>query len=126
MSRTTDVLISADAQEAAMAPLTHRDRGRGLSGAFALITGPDADRYRVQDGKGPTSDIWVGTFNHLDRPALLADLEQLPWTCPHTVQVLVRDDQDDCFGLWTLVDGRLREVPLPATRCDPYGSSLAD
>ncbi len=124
MSRVSDVIVSADAQEAALEPLTRRDDSRAWSGVLAPITGRDADRFWVHDGKGPVSDIWVGTFSGLDRAALLADLERLPWTCPHSVQVLIRDDQDDCFGLWMLHEGRLREVPLPATRRDPQTGIL--
>jgi hypothetical protein len=125
VSRITDVIISADAQHAAMEPLTHYAENRAWWGRFALITGSDADRYWVQNGKAPASDIWVASFNHLDRPALLADLEKLPWTCPHTVQVLIREEEDDGFGLWTLIDGRLLEVPLPLMRRDPRTGILA-
>lgn len=124
MSRVTDVIVCATIEEPAMEPLTRRDVSRDWHGAFALITGPDADRYWVQAGKGPGCDVWVGTFNHLNRPALLADLERLPWSCPHAVQVLLREEEDDCFGLWTFIDGRLREVPLPLTRRDPRTGML--
>ncbi|NYF59991.1 hypothetical protein [Micromonospora purpureochromogenes] len=29
--------------------------------------------------------------------------------------MLIHDEEDDCFGLWMLYDGRLVEVPLPRT-----------
>jgi hypothetical protein len=30
--------------------------------------------------------------------------------------VLIHDQEDDCFGLWTIHDGKLVEIPLPHTR----------
>ncbi|MEU2426316.1 hypothetical protein ABZ619_35795 [Streptomyces sp. NPDC007851] len=47
--------------------------------------------------------------------SLLEDLESQPWPSPHSVQVLIHDEEDDCFGLWMMHDGRLVEVPLPRT-----------
>ncbi|MCF2532095.1 hypothetical protein [Yinghuangia soli] len=125
MSRITDVIVSADMQAEAMAPLTHRDDARGWSGAFTLVTDGAARAYWNRDGKNPAAAVWVGTFDHLDRPALLADLEALPWTCPHTVQVLIRVEDDDCFGLWMMIDGKLREVALPRTTRDAESGVLA-
>jgi hypothetical protein len=46
---------------------------------------------------------------------LLPHLESLTWPDPYSVQVLVRDEEDDCFGLWMLHDGKLTEVPLART-----------
>jgi len=40
------------------------------------------------------------------------------------LQVLVRDEEDDCFGLWMMYDGKLIEVPLPRTVRTPYESSV--
>ncbi|MFJ9690906.1 hypothetical protein [Kitasatospora sp. NPDC101183] len=30
--------------------------------------------------------------------------------------MLIHDEEDDCFGLWMVHDGRLVEIPLPRTR----------
>jgi hypothetical protein len=38
------------------------------------------------------------------------------WPSRHTVQVLIRDEEDGCFGLWMIPGGRLVEMPLPRTR----------
>lgn len=35
---------------------------------------------------------------------------------PGSVQVLIRDEEDDCFGLWMLHDGTLVEIELPHTQ----------
>ncbi|MFE7213600.1 hypothetical protein ACFY0A_21670 [Streptomyces sp. NPDC001698] len=43
-------------------------------------------------------------------------LESLPWPRPESVQVLIHDQDDDCFGLWMIHDGKLVEVPLPRTQ----------
>lgn len=50
------------------------------------------------------------------RTGLLRDLESLPWPHPGSVQVLIHDQDDDCFGLWMMHDGKLVEVPLPRTQ----------
>ncbi|MFC6011375.1 hypothetical protein [Nocardia lasii] len=42
-------------------------------------------------------------------------LEGLDWPDPYSVQVMIRDEEDDCFGLWMLLDGKLREIPLMST-----------
>ncbi|MEU9237607.1 hypothetical protein [Streptomyces subrutilus] len=51
---------------------------------------------------------------------MLAYLEALPWPDPWSVQVLVHDQDDACFGLWMIHDGRLVEVSLPRTRRVPF------
>ncbi|MGW5929641.1 hypothetical protein ACWF2L_25895 [Streptomyces anulatus] len=47
------------------------------------------------------------------RKGLLRHLESLPWPHPHTVQVPLRNQNDDCFGLWMFQEGQLVEVPIP-------------
>lgn len=47
------------------------------------------------------------------RKGLLRHLESLPWPHPHTVQVPLRNQDDDCFGLWMFQEGQLVEVPIP-------------
>jgi hypothetical protein len=60
-----------------------------------------------------------------NRRNLLAHLETLPWPDPHSVRVLVHDEEDACFGLWMMNDGKLVEVRLPRTERKPYpGSSV--
>ncbi|MFF1899064.1 hypothetical protein [Streptomyces sp. NPDC058206] len=39
-------------------------------------------------------------------------------------QILVRDQDDDCFGLWLIHDGKLVEVPLPRTGREPFEYSV--
>jgi hypothetical protein len=55
------------------------DESRRWRGALSNITGEDADRYWVHDGKGPECSVWVGAFNHFNRTAFLDDLEKLTW-----------------------------------------------
>ncbi len=74
---------------------------------------PFADRYWVHDGKGPECHVWVGAFNHFNRKAFLDDLQELPWEGPGGIQVLIKGQEDDCWGLWMFTSGRLQEVPLP-------------
>lgn len=52
----------------------------------------------------------------MDRQAFLADIENLPWRDPFGVQVLIKGQDDECFGLWMFRQGRLREVSLLGVR----------
>ncbi|MFF3883536.1 hypothetical protein [Streptomyces sp. NPDC001914] len=99
MSRDAEVIVLAKHAEEIMEPLTRPDPNRKWSGQFAA------------SGHGWITDFsrrsgWVG---------LLEDLESQPWPYPHSVQVLIHDEEDDCFGLWMLYDGQLVEVSLPHT-----------
>ncbi|WP_199749129.1 hypothetical protein [Amycolatopsis sp. WAC 01376] len=47
----------------------------------------------------------------------------MPWPDPASLQVLVHDEDDDCFGLWMLYDGELKEVELPRTARRPAPES---
>ncbi|MFJ9375089.1 hypothetical protein [Streptomyces sp. NPDC101455] len=93
-----------------MKPLTERDESRPWTGQFVDI------------GHGMFGG-WAIEFVRRSRWAgLLGHLESLPWPSPHTVQVLIHDEEDDCFGVWMIHDGRLVEVPLPRTRRDFWTS----
>ncbi|MEU3450802.1 hypothetical protein AB0H29_26785 [Streptomyces thermolilacinus] len=72
----------------------------------------------------PIQSQWVGSFGvgwateferMRSRSGLLKHLESLPWPRPESVQVLIHDQDDDCFGVWMLHDGKLVEIPLPRT-----------
>ncbi|XIE80653.1 hypothetical protein AB6O49_27520 [Streptomyces sp. SBR177] len=59
---------------------------------------------------------WALEFDKLGaRKGLLRQVESLAWPQPHTVQVLLRDQDDDCFGLRMYQEGRLVEVTIPGT-----------
>lgn len=99
MSRIAEVIVLASNAEEIMEPLTRRDPNRKWSGQFTAA------------GHG-----WVAEFvRRSNWVGLLDDLESQPWPSPHSVQVLIHDEEDDCFGLWMIHDGRLVEVPLPRT-----------
>lgn len=99
MSRIAEVIVLASSAEEIMEPLTRQDRNRKWSGQFAAA------------GHG-----WVAEFMRRSSwVGLLEDLESQPWPSPHSVQVLIHDEEDDCFGMWMMHDGRLVEVPLPRT-----------
>ncbi len=106
-----------------MEPLTRRDDSRQWRGAFTCITDGDPSDLWVGNGKGPECQVWVGAFNHLNRPALLADLESLPWEDPAGLQVLINWNDEETFGLWMFKEGRLREVPLPGWTRRAYSTS---
>lgn len=45
------------------------------------------------------SDGWMVEFNRVrPRSGLLRHLESLEWPYPASVQVLIHDEEDDCFG----------------------------
>lgn len=99
-----------------MAPLTQPDPEREWSQAFTPV---DDAVFAGRRGGSSECYAWVAQFYRLDWKDLLPYLESLPWPDPTSVQVLVRDEEDDCFGLWMLYDGELTEVPLPRTRRNP-------
>ncbi|MCY0931682.1 hypothetical protein OTB20_36980 [Streptomyces sp. H27-H1] len=100
MSRIAEVIVLAMYADEVMEPLTQWDESRSWKGKF--------------DKLGLAVDGWGMEFNRQNtRSGLLKHLESLPWPKPESVQVLIHDEEDDCFGLWMLHDGALVEVGLP-------------
>jgi len=60
--------------------------------------------------------MWVIQFYRPNWRGLLTHLEGLAWPDPYSVQILIRDEEDDLFGLWMMMNGRLTEVQLARTR----------
>lgn len=86
-----------------MKPLTRPDDSRGWEGHF--------ERLDLFVG------AWLIEFERVrPRSGLLRQLESLAWPYPESVQVLVHDEDDDCFGLWMMRDGVLAEQPVPGHR----------
>jgi hypothetical protein len=108
MSRNAEVVVLAlDAREV-MEPLTCEDPARSWRGRFV----PIHSQWGLSFGYG-----WATEFERMrPRTGLLAHLESLPWPRPESVQVLIHDEEDDCFGLWMIYDEKLVEVSLPRTR----------
>jgi len=105
MSRDAEAIVLARWAHEVMEPLTRDDPERTWHGHFVPIVG--------QWGYGFG---WALECEKLRaRKGLLRDLEALPWPYPLTVQILLRDQDDDCFGLWMFQEGRLVEVSLPRT-----------
>ncbi|MFJ4867957.1 hypothetical protein [Streptomyces sp. NPDC088757] len=102
MSRIAEVIVLAPFADEVMEPLTRPDDSRDWRGRF--------ERLHPVDG-------WVIEFNHVHpRSGLFRHLESLAWPNPASVQVLIHDEEDDCFGLWMIQNGVLTEVPLPGHR----------
>ncbi|MCB5169136.1 hypothetical protein LG634_30555 [Streptomyces bambusae] len=100
MSRMAQVLVLARYEDEVMEPLTRPDENRTWHGVFRQIPDWFVGGWYLEFGK------WNG------RRGVLADLEALPWNQPECVQVLLHDEDDDCFALWMFHEGRLTEVPL--------------
>ncbi|WPW32529.1 hypothetical protein P6B95_37610 [Streptomyces atratus] len=106
MSRIAEVIVLAQDADEVMEPLTRHDDTRTWNGAFSEM------RPGGNWGFG-----WGAEFVRMhSRSGLLKHLESLPWPRPETVQVLIHDEEDDCFGLWMIHEGKLVEIPLPRTR----------
>ncbi|MGW2680374.1 hypothetical protein [Streptomyces sp. NPDC001436] len=58
----------------------------------------DADQVMKRLTRPDPTRTWVGCFSEM-RPG-------------GAVQVLIHDEEDDCYGLWMIHGGRLREVPF--------------
>ncbi len=122
MSRYAEVVVLARESENVMQPLTEPDPNREWHQCFTRVD----DSVFAGSGTGsPECYMWVVQFTRNNWSGLLEHLESLPWGNPGSVQVLIHDEEDDCFGLWMMSDGKLREVPLPgATRTEFEGSSV--
>lgn len=104
-----------------MEPLTRPDENREWHQCFTRV-----DDWVFAGLNRPSEECytWVIQFIRHNWRGLLKHLESLNWPNPHSVQVLVRDEDDDCFGLWMIYDGTLAEVPLPRTKREPFAASL--
>ncbi|MEV4133367.1 hypothetical protein AB0J72_14510 [Dactylosporangium sp. NPDC049742] len=112
MSRFTEVIVLAKEAEQVMEPLTVPDPQRGWHQCFGRV---DENQFYGTNFGSSECYAWVIQFQRQTWAGLLPLLESLPWPRPESVQVLIRDEEDDCFGLWMLYDGKLAEVPLPRT-----------
>ena len=115
MSRDTRVIVNAEFAETVMAPLTVPDPERAWRRPLHPVTVPQfrGGYLAAGDAAEDFCNTWIGEFNHLDCASFLADLESLRWPCPHSVQVLIQGEEDNCFGLWMMYDGRLQPIELP-------------
>ncbi|NEW39040.1 hypothetical protein GV794_24205 [Nocardia cyriacigeorgica] len=108
MSRFAEVIVLALGAHEVMEPLTRDDENRSWRGRFV----PIESQWGSSFGIG-----WATEFDRMrTRTGLFAHLESLHWPHPESVQVLIHDEEDDCFGLWMLHDGKLVEIELPRTR----------
>ncbi|MFI6475278.1 hypothetical protein ACIBL5_34075 [Streptomyces sp. NPDC050516] len=113
--------MAKDAEEV-MGSLTRPDDNREWHQCFTRVDDGMFDGNRMLSQE---CYAWGIQFIRLNWRGLLAHLESLPWPDPHSVQVLVRDEEDSCFGLWMIYNGRLVEVPLPHTKREPFqGNSV--
>ncbi|MFJ6798430.1 hypothetical protein [Streptomyces sp. NPDC091268] len=103
MSRMAQVLVLARYEDEVMEPLTRHDETRTWRGWFERI--PD---WFV-------GGWYLEFYRESQRAGILKDLEALPWSQPECVQVMLHDEEDDCFGLWMFRDGKLVELPIPGT-----------
>ncbi|MFD4923108.1 hypothetical protein OHU17_06880 [Streptomyces goshikiensis] len=103
MSRIAQVIVLAPYADEVMEPLTRPDDTRSWQGCFEPL--------------GLFVGGWVIEFNRMrPRSGLLRHLESLAWPHPESVQVLIHDEEDVCFGLWMMQEGVLTEVQLPGHR----------
>jgi hypothetical protein len=122
MSRFAEAIVLAKDAEEVMGPLTRPDDNREWHQCF---TGVDNGMFDGSRMPSQECYAWVIQFIRLNWRGLLAHLESLPWPDPHSVQILVRDEEDSCFGPWMIYNGKLVEVPLPHTKREPYeGNSV--
>jgi hypothetical protein len=117
MSRFAEVIVLARGAEAVMQPLTITDPEREWHQRFTPV---DDSVFSGSGGGSSECYAWVIQFYRHNWHTLLAHLEALEWPDPHSVQVLIHDEEDACFGLWMIYDGKLTEVPLPRTERKLY------
>jgi hypothetical protein len=108
VSRNAEVVVLALDADEVMEPLTRDDEKRTWRGRFEPIQSQWVGSFGIG---------WATEFERMrSRSGLLKHLESLSWPRPESVQVLIHDEEDDCFGLWMIHDGGLVEVPLPRTQ----------
>lgn len=117
MSRFSEVIVLARGAEAVMEPLTVSDVDRGWPQRFTRV---DDAVFGGRGGGSSECYAWVIQFERAVWGGIFAALESLDWPDPWSVQVLIRDEEDSCFGLWMLYDGRLTEVSIPRTVREPF------
>ncbi|MFE3188003.1 hypothetical protein ACFXHA_03285 [Nocardia sp. NPDC059240] len=121
MSRFAEIIVLARDAEHVMHHLTVHDDNREWHQCFTPIG--DA----MFEGANRATDecyAWVIQFRRRTWTGLLAHLESLEWPDPNSVQVLVHDEEDSCFGLWMIYDGKLTEIPLPRTKRLEFPSTI--
>src|SRR4051812_45829822 len=115
VSMVTNVLVLTLFPETVMERLTRGETGvawyDGDGARFVNLAGGDLARAWVGP-KGPECAVYGAAFNHFDRASLLATLETADWNDRAAVQLLIRHQDDDCWGLWMFQGSRLREVEL--------------
>jgi hypothetical protein len=121
MSRFAEVIVLARNAEQIMEPLTCPDDTRGWYQCFTRI---DDSLFEGTRTGSAECYAWVIQFLRPTWAGLLGTLEALHWPDPGSVQVLIRDEEDSCFGLWMMYEERLVEVPLPHTRRTSYRDSV--
>jgi hypothetical protein len=125
MSETTTVLVLARGSRAVMRSLSDPDVDVPWAGGARFVNFSEGDGLQLWEGTtAPGAALWAAAFRNMDASEvleMLAAIEALPWPNPDGVQVLVRTDQDEVFGLWMFVDGRLREMALPTVVRVPGG-----
>ncbi|MFJ8747371.1 hypothetical protein ACIRL2_49570 [Embleya sp. NPDC127516] len=114
MSRFTEIIILAKDAEDVMLPLTTDSFAAQWSG-HRFIPIDDGIFSEIPSAE-PACYMWIIQFGRNNWQGLFEYIEGLPWPDPYSVQLLLRDEDDDCFGLWMIFDGKLKEVPLPATK----------
>ncbi|WP_404958070.1 hypothetical protein [Streptomyces sp. 147326] len=123
MSRMAQIIVLARYEDEVMEPLTRYDETRTWRGRFEQIPGWFVGGWYIE------------FYREGQRRGVLKDLESLPWNSPECVQVMLHDEDDDCFGLWMFRDGALVEVGIPGTgrfhgpppswRTSPHPGTLA-
>ncbi|WP_204249079.1 hypothetical protein [Nocardia arizonensis] len=121
VSRYAEVIVLARDAGEVMEHLTVPDPEREWYQCFTPV-----DDSVFEGGCNGSVDcyMWVIQFSRLNWRGLLAHLEGLDWPYPHSVQVLIRDEEDKVFGLWMLAKGRLTEIPLAGTERIPNPDSI--
>ncbi|MFC9967852.1 hypothetical protein ACFVH4_26795 [Nocardia ignorata] len=116
MSRFAEVIVVARDGWPVMESLTQPDPDREWQQCFTPI---DDSVFEGTLSGSVDCYMWVAQFRRLNWWGLLGYLESLDWPDPYSVQILIRDEEDSCFGLWMIIDGKMTEIPLLGTERIP-------
>lgn len=87
--------------------------------ALRLITGDDPTTGTwIPNHWGGSKEsevtLWAAAFNHLGWPPLFERIESVDWELPSMVQLLIRTQEGNHFGVYELDDGHLRPANIEA------------
>jgi hypothetical protein len=102
MSRVTNIVLSVYGGDVNLMDQVNSFIGDGKG--FVSVDDEALPKGWYGGTKYLEADLYIGAFNYLDLPAFLEHLRSLPWSEPRSVQLFLRDQDDERFSLINLME----------------------